>query len=117
MVQIFGKAYRSCALYILDLVSECSTGTIYWAPNVLVWGRNYTYAGLRGSHASDTDGSTSTGYSVDVTSCGEHRFANSYMKQWDTFKVCVFNLVSCVVVGYHNNMYWSGYISQTYNGS
>jgi hypothetical protein len=35
----------------------------------------------------------------------------------DTFNVCVFNLVSCVVVGYHNNMYWSGYISQTYNGS
>jgi hypothetical protein len=116
-VPVYTYTYKACVNLNLVEWTECMSGRIYYAystidgQGVVVWGKNYTFHGLRGSQYCHTTGSRTIMWSYHNMSCGEHRYdPNKYvMKQWDQFEMSIVGTAS-EVYAFNVRMYGSGHV-------
>jgi hypothetical protein len=104
--------WKECMAFRIYYVTDHATG----AP-IVVWGKNYTFSGLRGSQTCHAPGSKSLFAYYSNQQCGEHRYDPDVtrMKQWDLFSMD-YNPGPKEVYAFHVNMYASGYLSPVYSG-
>jgi hypothetical protein len=102
---------------------ECLSFRIYYVRNhltgrgVVVWGANYTFAGLRGVRHCHAPGSGTLLARYQNMACGEHRFDpdKTRMKQWDEFQI-TYNPGPQEVYAFHVNEYATGALTGPYSG-
>jgi hypothetical protein len=117
--------YTTDACLSLNLIEwkECMSFRIYYVRNhttgkgVVIWGANYTFAGLRGARHCHSPGSMTIVATYDNMACGEHRYDpdKTHMKQWDEFQM-TYHPGPQEVYAFHVNEYADGTLTGPYNG-
>jgi hypothetical protein len=117
--------YTTDACMSLNLVewNECLSFRIYYVRNhttgkgVVIWGSNYTFAGLRGARHCHAPGSKTILARYENLACGEHRYDpdKTHMKQWDEFQI-TYNPGPQDVYAFYVNEYANGTLTGPYSG-
>jgi hypothetical protein len=117
--------YTTDACLSLNLIEwkECMSFRIYYVRNhttgqgIVIWGANYTFAGLRGARHCHAPGSGTTLARYENLACGEHRYDpdKTHMKQWDQFQM-TYNPGPQEVYAFHVNEYANGTLTGPYSG-